>query len=393
MPMKKYEKNKKLKYETKDSKNKVHEQIRLKVDSYFKTKNITRNGNFSLLIKTLVLFGLLGFSYYCLVHSSSFSTLLFSFIAFGFVFLILGINIGHDAAHTCVTGNKQLDNLLFQLTFGLQGLSGYVWQIRHNSSHHIFPNVYGNDTDLEISPLILISQEQKKMKLHKYQHLYAPLIYMLFSLSWIFYVDFSMLFKKQHANIRMGKIPTVEIIKLVVIKITYLIIFLVVPYLLIPLPFLYILSTYLIMNFVVSIFLALTFFISHHVKETEYTEVKNNMVVADSWIQHQIVSTIDFSTESPIGNFIFGGFNLHIAHHIFPNMSHIHYPTVTRIIKETLEENNLSWYKSFGFLDGVKSHFSLLKKNGNEVFEKVKTEEVPDVSNLSIEEEEEVIFA
>ncbi len=388
--MKKYEKNNKLKYETKDSQDKIHEQIRFKVDQYFLSNKITRNGNFSLLLKTLSLFTLLGLSYYTLIHSHSFYTLLFSFIVFGFTFLILGINIGHDAAHNCVTGNKRFDNLLFQLTFGLQGLSGYIWQIRHNSSHHIFPNVYGNDTDLEISPLILISPQQKKLALHKYQYLYAPLIYMLFSLSWIFYVDFSMLFKKQHANIRMGKIPFVEIVKIILIKITYIFIFLIVPSILIPLPFLYILSAYLIMNFAVSIFLAFTFFISHHVLETEYTEVKNNMVVADSWIQHQIVSTIDFSTESPVGNYIFGGFNLHIAHHIFPNMSHIHYPAVTRIIKETLEENNLPWYKSFSFVDGVISHFLLLKKNGNGVFENVENEEI---SAIEIEEEEEIVFA
>ena len=71
------------------------------------------------------------------------------------------------------------------MVFGLQGLSGYVWQIRHNFSHHIFPNVYENDTDLEISNLIRLSPTQKKLPIHKYQHIYAPFIYMTFSLAWM----------------------------------------------------------------------------------------------------------------------------------------------------------------------------------------------------------------
>ena len=367
--MKLYEKSNKLKYETKDSVNKVHQQIKYKVDQYFAVKNFSRHGNSALWFKTLSLFILLGLTYYGLIHSHSFHTLLFSFIVFGFIFLLLGINIGHDAAHNCVTGNKRIDNILFQLIFGLQGFNGYMWRIKHNFSHHIFPNVYNNDTDLEISKLILLSPSQKKLAIHKYQYLYAPFLYMFYSLGWIFYMDFIVLFAKRHANIKMGKIPPVEIMKLVLIKIAYIFIFIVLPAILTQLPFLYVLSAYILMNFLVSLFVAFTFFISHHVLETEYTETKDETVVSDSWIQHQIESTIDFSTNSIIGNYIFGGFNLHIAHHIFPNVSHIHYPEITKLIKQTLKENHLTWYKSFSFMDGVISHFSLLKKNGSGIFE------------------------
>jgi linoleoyl-CoA desaturase len=363
--MKSFEKKSKLKYETKDSNEQIYGQIKDEVNNYFISKNIPKHGNIALWLKMAVLFILLGGAYYSLIHSHSFVTLLFSFIGFGFIFLVVGINIGHDAAHHCVTGNKRVDNVLFQIIFGLQGLSGYMWQIRHNFSHHIFPNVYNNDTDLEISKLILLSPHQKKLAIHRYQHLYIIFIYMLFSLGWIFYLDFALLFKKQQANLKLGKIPPAEILKLVIIKLVYLFIFLVLPVILTHLPFVYILSAYVIMNFLVSVFLAFTFFISHHVLETEYAEVKNKVVETESWIQHQITSTVDFSTESVIGNYIFGGFNLHIAHHIFPNVSHIHYPAITRIIRETLEKNNLPWYKSFSFREGVVSHFSLLKKNGN----------------------------
>ena len=31
---------------------------------------------------------------------------------------------------------------------------------------------------------------------------------------------------------------------------------------------------------------------------------------------------------------LFGGINMQIEHHIFPNMSHVHYPTIAPIVEE-----------------------------------------------------------
>ena len=368
--MKAYEKHHKLKYETKDSPEHIFAQIKAKSAAYFASHKTNRYGNLRLLLKLVSMALIVGIAYVGILHSHNFGFLLFFYIVFGLMFLIIGINFGHDAAHHCVTGHRKFDNLLFQLIFGLQGLSGYVWQIRHNFSHHIFPNVYENDTDLEMSGLILLSPHQKKLAIHKYQHIYAPFVYLTFSLAWIFFVDISMFVRKKHANLKLGKIPAIEVVKLILIKTTYLFTFIYIPYLITGLPLLQILSAYLLMNFSVSIFLAFTFFISHHVLEADYAEPDHSKAaVSGSWVHHQIVSTIDFCPESPVGNYIFGGFNLHIAHHIFPEVSHIHYPELTRIIRETLEENNLDWYKSFGFFDGVISHLTLLKRNGSGQFE------------------------
>ncbi|MFN6048573.1 MAG: fatty acid desaturase, partial [Bacteroidota bacterium] len=71
---------------------------------------------------------------------------------------------------------------------------------------------------------------------------------------------------------------------------------------------------------------------------------------------------------SYLAHFIFGGFNTHIAHHVFPDVCHIHYPAITKIIHETLVENNVGhWYKSFTFIDGVKSHIKHLKATAHQI--------------------------
>lgn len=353
---------KRLKYQSKDSPDQTFHEIRLRAKAYFADERKQKKARNFLAFKSIALFLLVAGSYYLLIVTSSIPRLLFFYTFFGWIFLVVGINLGHDAAHNCVTGRRKLDSFLFQLIFGLQGLSGYLWKIRHNSSHHIFPNIFEYDTDLEVTELILLDPNQEKKWYHKYQYIYASFVYMTFSLSWIFFQDFILMFRKEHANIKMGRIPAVEIFKLIVVKIVYVGIFLVIPMYLSPLPPFWMFMAFLLMHCLVSLFLAFTFFISHHVKETEYAEADEQKgVIANSWFCHQVISTIDFNPESPVANFIFGGFNTHIAHHLFPDISHIHYPALTEIIKETLEEHQLDWYKSFSFFDGVVSHLSHLR--------------------------------
>src|ERR1035437_652475 len=364
----KFIEKKHLKYQSKDSPDHIFKQIRVKVDNYFAANKFHKYGNLFIWLKFAVLVILLAVAYYSLLHSHSFPQLLISYIFFGWIFLIIGINIGHDAAHGCITGNKKVDNFIFQLIFGLQGLGGYMWQIRHNGSHHIFPNVYDNDTDLEMSPLVILNPKQKVHPFHKYQHIYAPFLYMFFSLIWIFYEDFIFLLRTDVANLKKVKVPAIEWMKLFFLKIIYIFMFLVLPFMSNSMPFITIIAAFFIMHFVISLFLAFTFFMSHHVMEVGYVhaEEKDHMI-ANSWLSHQITTTIDFNPESKIANFLFGGFNTHIAHHIFPDVSHIHYPALTKIIRETLEENHVTWYKSFTFFRGISSHLRHLKKTAEDI--------------------------
>ncbi len=364
--MQSYEK-KKLKYETKDTEF-VFKAIRASADSYFAKEKNKKFANNFMWFKCISLTVLVAFSYYFVLHSNGLLMLIASYLLLGFSFLTLGINIGHDAAHHCFTGKKSLDSLIFQLVFGLQGMSGYLWQLRHNLSHHIFPNVNENDSDLDLTPLLLITPNQKVYWFHKYQHIYAPFLYGVFSLLYIFAQDILSFFKKEHGNLRIVKIPTIEWIKLFSIKALYVFNFIVLPAYLTSFSISQVLLAFVCMHFILSIYLSFTFFISHHVSEVDYFDtLPQEPVIGNSWIKHQIITTIDFHPDNKFANFLFGGFNLHIAHHIFPDVSHVHYPALTRIIRTTLNEYQLDWYKSFSFLDGIKSHLRHLKNKATEI--------------------------
>ena len=179
------------------------------------------------------------------------------------------------------------------------------------------------------------------------------------------------LIRKDSANAKIKKIPTIEWVKIVAIKLIYLLNFIVLPVLTTKFGWMDVIVAFFVMHFVVSVFLTFTFFISHHIQEISYVRANEDThVIENSWLSHQINTTIDFHPKSYIAHFIFGGFNTHIAHHIFPEICHIHYPTLTQIIKETLEENKVGhWYKSFTFLQGMRSHILHLKRTAHEILE------------------------
>lgn len=352
-------KHKKIKYVKKDSGGLLYAEIKRKKDLYLAINHFSKFGNFKLLFKGFLFLFVAIIAYSLLLNSGSYLQLQIAFLFLGLSLLLIGINFSHDAAHNCLTGNKKLDSLILDISFGLQGINPYLWKIRHNHSHHPFPNIYGYDSDLDITKLLYQNPYQKKHWLHRYQHLYAPLLYMLSSIIWIFYTDFKFFLKKEHANLSSINHSKLEWWKLVFAKLFYLTYLIVFPVLFGKLQLLTVLISFVIMHLLLSLFLTLTFFISHHVMETQYYEVENNKLNI-SWVEQQIASTLDFHAESKVANFFFGGFNAHVAHHLFPEVCHIHYPVLTKLIKESLNNHKVK-YKSLSFGRAISSHFSLLK--------------------------------
>lgn len=353
-------------YQSAENEQELYKQMRNKAKAYFEHSGINRGANTYFWIKACIFFALSISAYSTIFITNSVLLLTFSYIALGFGLMLLGINVGHDAAHHAVTRNPRLDNAIFQLVFAIQGLSWYLWQLRHNLSHHILPNVKDKDTDLEMGGIIILEKSDSKSWYHKYQHLYAPMVYLFASILLLGIIDFKRMLTAQHGNIKINKIPLVHWFYFFVVKSIHFLVFLIIPITLTAFSWQAILLSYFIMHLLVSIFMVFTFVISHHVTEVARAEANNTNQIEDSWVRYQIISAIDFDATKLIAKFLFGGFNLHIAHHIFPEVCHVHYPQLTIIIKETLEENGKAeWYQSTSFFKGCISHLKFLKSIGN----------------------------
>jgi linoleoyl-CoA desaturase len=87
-------------------------------------------------------------------------------------------------------------------------------------------------------------------------------------------------------------------------------------------------------------------------------------VIADDWAAHQMRTTVDFSPGNPVIGWYVGGLNYQIEHHLFPRVSHVHYPAIAPIVERTAREFGLPYNVNRTLLEALRSHFALLRRIG-----------------------------
>ena len=63
-------------------------------------------------------------------------------------------------------------------------------------------------------------------------------------------------------------------------------------------------------------------------------------------------------------NWYVGGLNYQIEHHLFPKISHVHYPAISKIVKEACAEFKLNYIEYPTVFEAVKAHVQFLKSMG-----------------------------
>lgn len=281
-----------------------------------------------------------------------------SFVLYGFASLLFAFNFSHDFSHNTIFRNKKLNNLCFISIYTLVGAHGEAWKQRHINSHHYAPNVKDYDSDLKITKLIRVIPNSEHLWYHRFQHIYAPIVYTTYSLFWVFIKDFVILYSKD--EYRANKNLNYHL-SFWVQKIFYLTIILVLPILFSSQVWYIVLAGFILMHLLQSLFLLFTFFITHHVEQTAYPTTDENGFINTSWLMNQVKSSNDMHPFSETANFILGGFNNHIAHHLFPHYHHIHYPKLNRILYDILLINNIKPNQTT-YWGGLVSHLKLLKR-------------------------------
>jgi linoleoyl-CoA desaturase len=214
------------------------------------------------------------------------------------------------------------------------------------------------DSDLSITKLIRVIPNSRHLWYHRYQHIYAPLAYTTYSLFWVFIKDFVILFSTDEYNNRKGLKYHLSFWSQ---KVFYITIILALPLLFSNQAWYIVLTGFILMHLIQSLFLLFTFFMTHHVEGTEYPVTDEKGYIRTSWLMNQVKSSNDMHPFSETANFILGGFNNHIAHHLFPHVHHIHYPKLNRILYSILLTNNIRPNQTT-YWGGVISHLKLLRR-------------------------------
>jgi len=115
--------------------------------------------------------------------------------------------------------------------------------------------------------------------------------------------------------------------------------------------------------------LSIVFQLAHTVEDTAFPvpDVTTNKV-EDEWAIHQLKTTANFATKSRLACWFMGGLNFQVEHHLFPKISHIHYPKINKIIKETCTEFNVTYIEYKKLKDAIASHITHLKQLSNPNF-------------------------
>jgi len=338
--------------------------VKQRVNDYFVNNNLSRHANGAMVAKTV--FILSGFVLtYVILLSNIFSPWWLFAIAgiHGFFTALIGLNIAHDAIHGAYSSNKTLNKVL-GLLFNLVGANDYVWKITHNIVHHTYTNIPDHDDDIDQIPILRLNPNQDLWWIHRYQHIYGVFLYTLSSFSWVFMKDYKKFFAYNIGG-HINRHPRKEYYRLFLYKALYYILFVIIPFTVIELPWYQILAGFLFLHAVEGATLSFVFQLAHVVDGPEFPEPDENGFIDRSWAAHQMHTTADFARGNNLANFLFGGLNFQIEHHLFPKVCHIHYKKIAPIVQDTAMEFGLPYYDNPSYLGAVRSHLHELRIMGS----------------------------
>ncbi|WCL82156.1 acyl-CoA desaturase [Saprospira sp. CCB-QB6] len=341
--------------------------LRKRVNQHFRDKNIDRNADSRMYLKTTVMLGLY-FIPFALILANFLPlwAVMISYIVMGIGLVGIGMNIMHDANHGSYSKNPTI-NALLGYTLNLVGGNSFTWKVQHNMMHHTYTNIYGFDEDIEDKPFLRLSPNGKLKSYHRFQHLYAPILYGLATVTWILWKDFVALnaYTKEGKTAAMGSTHSKEFWILLSTKIAYWAIFFALPIALTSYSWGFLLLGFFFMHMTASMIMTLVFQVAHVVELTDHFQPDEQNEVENVWAMHQLATTSDFARDNKLVSWFLGGLNFQVEHHLFPNICHVHYPEVAKIVKATAEEFGVPYYEFKTFGGAIKSHFKSLKALGN----------------------------
>ena len=336
--------------------------LNARVRLYFKDKNVSRYANTNMVLKSIFMI-LLYFVPYILLLSNVLPNIwwmLFLYLIMGFGKAGIGLSILHDANHGSYSKNQTINNIMGYM-MNIVGGSALNWKIQHNVLHHTYTNIEGVDEDIAIHGIMRFSPHEKRRAIHRVQYIYAWFLYGLLTLSWALTKDYKQLIRYNKMGLieAQGTTFTKAMINLIISKVLYYLYMVVIPIIVLPIAWWQVLLLFVFMHFIAGLTLSCIFQPAHVVPESEYP-LPEGGVLSNNWAIHQLYNTTNFAPKSRLFSWYIGGLNYQIEHHLFPNISHVHYKKLSEIVKQTASEFNLPYNSQSNFVMALWSHAKML---------------------------------
>ena len=340
-----------------------HQELKRRVNNYFIENKKNSTGNFSLYFKAVFFFLIYVAGY---VHLVFFTPptwwAILECLIMGGLTAAIGFNVMHDGSHGSFS-NSKFFNKVATFSINMLGASGIMWNNKHNIIHHTYTNIDGIDDDIEIKPLLRMCTTQKKYAIHRFQHIYVWILYTLLLIVWLFVSDYTKYFRQKVGTVPIKKMSAFDHFAFWAAKLGYAFMMIALPIYMVG--FMSWLVGFLVLTLFAGFVLSIVFQLAHTVEETSFpVPAADTKIIENEWAIHQIQTTANFATKNKLISWLVGGLNFQIEHHLFPKISHIHYPEISKIIKKTCDEFNVKYIEYKKMRHAILSHSSYLRKMG-----------------------------
>ena len=342
------------------------EAVRQRVSAHLKQEQIQTLATSAMVLKTLFLF-LSYLGIYAVLILNPWDSVVLMIACYGTLGLLLGVigmNIMHDKVHGAYA-KRPIWNFLLEIPILFIGLESKIWYIEHNVLHHNYTNVEGLDHDIHHRFIFRFSENQPKRWIHRFQFIYAPVIYGLLLFEWLSVKDFIKVIQYRKKGLIESQGAAVQLFLQILIKKAFFhATFLLLPLLLMDMNPWAVVSGYAFMLVCGGFFMTMVFQLAHIVPNLKFVATQD-VNIPENWYVHQLQTTSNFALGNRFVTAVIGGLNYQIEHHLFPGMCHVHYPEIAPIVQQTCQEFGLPYHQLPSVKAAVRGHFNLLKTLGN----------------------------
>lgn len=343
-----------------------YNDLKKRVDLYFDERKLSKHANGQMVLKTIILLS---------AYIGSFVLILTLPIAFGWSLLLwsfmgialagIGMSVMHDANHGAYSSSKAV-NFWVGNSLNLIGGSVFNWKLQHNILHHTYTNITHLDDDISDRLVLKFSPDTPQKKFHRFQWMYAFFFYGLLTFYWAVAKDFIQFaqFTKNGVNPHSRKENITILFKIIAIKVAYFLVMIVMPVFLFNMPFLHVFTGFLVMHFFAGLILTTVFQLAHTLEHTAHPVPNEHGIIENDWAIHQLNTTVNFAPDNAFISWYVGGLNYQIEHHLFQKISHVHYPAIAAIVKQTAAEYGVPYLENRTFGMALRSHIAYLKQLG-----------------------------
>ncbi len=299
------------------------------------------------------------------------------FCGFFFVSMLCAMNVLHDAAHGAVFRRGWLNRLVMRMVAVPMGIDTTFWTIRHVHFHHNYANVEGHDLDIEPNAFLRQTPFHPWHPRYRHQHVHWPLVAALSLPYLIWYAD---------SLDRLGRTPVLAHVGsgaasgaqgvsgwLVFLgfKALHVVLCLGLPaymlhthglaWWLAPLAYL--------PGLMLASFVLVALILGTHWAEVKFYQVaqgkesEEGAAMPHSWHAHAYLTSCDWTPVPQRLGYWLGGLNWHLTHHLYPTVSHRHYPALANAAARQGEAHGLP-YRNLRYGELFASQQRFLKAMG-----------------------------